>query len=188
MKTTINETDLRSLKMTIVKRLLATIAPHFCGAGADLDAISEVLEEIGMDRSSIEAGKLDDIDPLGAREAAQRMRDMGHGLVTAGNAIMGTCSVVMGLCDAPASQPEEPLEEVLLLDTWEVTEGFGKIDTIVCPHCRAEYSVNQFAQHEVKRFTCPACKKSATVRTVQTAQGRAWITDAEVADGKAGGA
>lgn len=186
-------TELQSLQTDLARKLSANV----CTAGADLDAISELLAELGLDKCEAEQ-PAEPLNLLDAHNAAERMRELAESLASAGNAIMGVSSVVLALVDQSSGQSVDELtrafgaqqiKDFLNLDTWEATQGFGSIDTIICPHCKAEFSVNQFAHHEVSRFTCPACRKSATVRTVQTSQGRAWITDAEVADGgKAGGA
>lgn len=87
----------QSLAMTIAAQLLGSLSAQVCGAGAELDGIAEALAEIGF---SIATPKIDGVGTQAAREAAIRMREMAHGLLTSGNAIMGTCSVVIGLCDA----------------------------------------------------------------------------------------
>lgn len=96
----------QSLAMTIAAQLLGSLSAQVCGAGAELDGIAEVLAEFGFDKRSIATLKIDGVGTQAAREAAVRMREMAHGLLTSGNAIMGTCSVVIGLCDAVDAETE----------------------------------------------------------------------------------
>lgn len=64
--------------------------------------------------------------------------------------------------------------EVLDFDSWTETSGFGSIEAIICPHCRAPFDCAGELADGIHR--CAQCEELMVVRRMDSPLGQAWLT------------